>query len=307
MVVFDKDIVKDPVDELDSVYIPNEEREGPLFEVLNRLLAEDKGKSYHNTNPKQGHLSSADGCSRRNYLKYIHKLDDDLEVPDNDRNTNWTFTHGDLIHEFIQNMLVESLGSEHVTTEESVSFDIGDEFFIYGHADIVIRGLDDVDKINDLIPSSERYKDHDVKGFPDPFVVDIKTKSEFTYYSYGDDGHVRSIPKESNIKQLNGYMGILGAEYGCLLYYSKRNDNLEEYWIRFDEELFEETQDQIKTVLNAVNTGTPAPRDPDGEYMCKKFCKWYKEGKCPGVDGIDPHDNWDEDSQDFEYDNPEWA
>ena len=307
MVNFDKDIVKDPVQDMDRVFIPNEEREGPLHTVLQKLMREEKGQSYHNTDPKRGHLSSSDGCGRRSYLNYVHKLDDDLEVPPNDDNANWTFTHGDLIHEFIQEMLVEALGEEHVTVEETVSFDMGDEYYIYGHADLVIRGLDSASELNEALPEGVSIDTDDVKGFPDPFVIDIKTKSEFTYYSYDDNGHARSIPKESNIMQLNGYMGILGAQHGCLLYYSKRNDHLEEYWIDFNQELFEQAQDNLQTVLDAVNTGTPAPKTPDGEYMCKKFCKWYDQGKCPGVDGVEPHENWDGDGEQYEYDDPEWA
>jgi hypothetical protein len=154
--------------------------------------------------------------------------------------------------------------------------------------------------ITDNMP--ERFK-----GFPDPFVIDIKTKSEFTYYNRGKRGHCRTVPSEKNIMQLNGYMGALGADLGCLLYYSKRNDHLEEYWVEFDQELFEEAQNNITLVLDSVNTGTPAPKDPDGEYMCEKFCKWYKQGKCPGVDGVAAPPNYDESNNDMEYDNPEWA
>jgi hypothetical protein len=276
MVVFDKDIVEDPLDDLDKVHAPNESREGPVHSVLSELMAHEQGGSYHNTDPKRGHLSSSDGCGRRNYLNYVHKLDDDLDVPPNDNETNWTFSHGDVIHELIQDMLVENLGKKHVGVEETVSYDINDDYYIYGHADLVIRGLDSVEELNSALPSGIEFEPTEIKGFPDPFVIDIKTKSEFKYYNYGKKGHARTVPKDSNLMQLNGYMGILGAEYGCLLYYSKRNDYIEEY-------------------------------TPDGDYMCKKFCKWYKQGKCPGMEGVNPHENWEGDDEAFVYDHPEWA
>jgi hypothetical protein len=307
MVRFDKDIVEDPLDDLDSVHAPNESREGPVHTLLSRLMSEEQGGSYHNTDPKRGHLSASDSCQRKNYLNYVHKLDDNLDVPPNDNETNWTFSHGDAIHELIQDMLVEYLGKGHVTKEETVSYDINEDYYIYGHADLVLRGLDSVVELNNALPVDVAFDPDETKGFPDPFVIDIKTKSEFKYYNYGKNGHARTVPKESNLMQLNGYMGILGAQYGCLLYYSKRNDYIEEYWVEFDEELFEKAKENIELVLNSVNTGTPAPRNPDGEYMCEKFCKWYKQGKCPGMEGVDPHENWDGDDEAFVYDHPEWA
>lgn len=307
MVEFDKDIVEDPVEDIDGIKAPNESREGPVVGLLNSLMQKQKGGSYHNTDPTRGHLSSSDGCQRRNYLNYVHKLDDDLEVPANDDNTNWTFSHGDAVHELIQDMLVEELGKKHVSIEETISVDLNGEYYIYGHADIVIRGLDDSHQVNDALPDGVDLLPDGFKGFPDPFVIDIKTKSEFTYYNYGKSGHARTVPKQNNMMQLNGYMGAIGASFGALLYYSKRNDHIEEYWMDFDSSLFEEAKDNITIVLDAVNTGEPAPRTPDGEYMCEKFCKWYKQGKCPGMEGVDPHDNWDGEDDAFVYDHPDWA
>jgi len=306
MTKFDKDIVGDPVEELDMVSIPNDEREGPLVGLLNSLMAQEKGGSYHNQDPERAHPSSAGSCERKTYLKYVHKLDDDLEVPDNDENTNWTFSHGDVIHELIQDLIVKKLGEKHVSVEESVSYDITDEYYVYGHADLVIRGLEDPSELRDVFSSDVNLVPEDFKGFPSPFIVDIKTKSEFTYYNRGKGGHVRSIPKEDNLEQLNTYMGIVGADIGCLLYYSKRNDHLEEYWVEFDEEMFQNTIEFHETLLDSVNTGTPPAKNPDGSYMCEKFCKWYKNGSCPGVDDVEPHENWDADN-DHEYDEPPWA
>lgn len=308
MVIFeDKDIVEDPLDELQGVHTPNDEREGPVVQMLHALMRKRSGGSYHNTDANRGHLSSSDGCKRRSYLNYIHKLDDELEVPPNDMNSEWTFKHGDAVHELIQELLIEELGHEHVSIEETVSYDLGDDYYIYGHADIVIRDLDDPQPVRDALPGDIDLLPDDFKGFPDPFVIDIKTKSEFTYYNYGKGGHARTVPKEGNLMQLNGYMGILDATFGCLLYYSKRNDHLEEYWVEFDEDLFMQAQRNIGVVLDAVNTGEPAPRDADGAYMCEKFCKWYKQGKCPGIDEAETPDNYDGDDSTICYDDPDWG
>ena len=307
MVIFkDKDIVEDPAEDIEIVHKPNDAREGPVHTLLTKLMDEKSGGSYHNTDPNRGHLSSSDGCKRRSYLNYIHKLDEDLDVPPNDNNTNWTFKHGDVIHELIQELLVENLGDEHVTNEETVDYDLGDQKYIYGHADIVIRGLDDVDMVNRALPENIALSPKDLSGFPDPFVIDIKTTSEFTYYNRGKKGHARSTPKESHLMQLNGYMGIIGAEFGCLLYYSKRNDHIEEIWVQFDQELFEDAIRNIEIVLDSVETGTPAPKDPDGAYMCERFCKWYDTGKCPGAEIADDNPNFEGDDTEFEYEDPEW-
>lgn len=306
MVLFDKYIVEDPVDGMGSVHKPNEEREGPAVGLLNSLHQSKQGSSYHNQDPNRGHPSGSDGCKRKSYLKYIHKLDDDKEVPPNEPNTNWTFTHGDLIHEYIQEMLIESLGQAHVENEKTVTSDINDDYYVYGHADIALTGLSDADYVRSLLPDGFDFLPETFSGFPDPFIIDIKTKSEFTYYDYANSGHARTTPAEKNVKQLNLYMGILGAKYGCLLYYSKRNDHLEEYWVEFSQELFDEAIQDITTVLDAVNTGTPPERDPDGSYMCEKFCEWYEQGKCPGMDGVEPHENWNGQATEVEYENPEW-
>lgn len=285
MVIFDKDIVEDPVESLDNVHIPNERREGPIVHSLNDWLLDDKGGSYHQQDPKAGHWSSATGCKRKNYLNYVHKLDEDLDVPPNTPESEWTFTHGDVIHELIQDMFLERLGKEHVTIEEWVNESINEEFEIKGHADIVIRDHED---------------------FPNPFVIDIKTKAEFTYYNYGKGGHVRSTPAEKNIMQLNGYMNHIGARFGALLYYSKRNDHLEEYWIERDEELFDEGISEIVELLEHVQSGEPAPRDANEYLCCNDYCKYYREGLCPGVDGVEPPDNLKVDDTDFTYPEEHW-
>lgn len=303
----DKEIVKDPLDNLDGVHTPNIEREGPIVKTLHTLRQALSDSSYHNTDPTRGHLSTSDGCSRRSYLNYIHKLDPDLDVPPNDPSTNWTFTHGDLVHEEIQDMFLQTFGKKHVSVEETVKYVLDDNFDIYGHADIVLRGLDDPDTVYDHLPQGWDLIPESFNGFPDPFVIDIKTTAEFTYYSYPDSGHARSVPKENNLMQLNGYMGILDAQFGALLYYSKRNDHIEEYWIDFNPELFEQAKENIMLVLESVNKGEPAPRDADGAYMCEKFCKWYKQGLCPGIDEVNAPDNYDPEKADKSYEDPEWA
>jgi hypothetical protein len=218
-------------------------------------------------------------------LNYVFKQDEDLEKPDVDENTKRVFTHGDLIHLWIQGIFVEELGEEFVTIEEQIDDELEGEFGTAGHVDIVIR-------------------DH--PNFPDPFVVDIKTKSEFTYYNYGKSGHVRNIPSENNLRQLMGYMYHVGAEYGALIYYSKRNDFLEEYWTEFDDELFEEGKDNIIEVLEHVNEGIVP--EPDAEpYKCNPdYCVYKREGLCPGVKESDHHDPSDDCLDDFEYEEPGW-
>jgi len=285
MVVFDKDIVEDPVDSLENVHIPNDAREGPIVKLFNEALLDFKGESYHQKDPRAGHWSSATGCKRRSYLNYVHKLDDDLEPLENGMNSEWTFTHGDLIHEFLQARITDKLGEEHVTIEERIDDPIDDEFKIVGHADIVIRGHPD---------------------FPDPFVIDIKTKSEFKYYNYGKGGHVRTTPSEDNIMQLNGYMTHLGADYGALLYYSKRNDHLEEYWVEQDRNLFEEGISEIVELLEHVHEGTPAPRDAKPYLCCDDYCPYFREGLCQGADEADTPDNLKVDDDEFSYEEGQW-
>lgn len=300
MVVFDKEIVDDPLDEIDFVKAPNEEREGPLVEVINEAMSEhpnvdeyvalasehDKPGSYHYADTKRGHWSQSSGCTTQAYLNYVHKQDSSLEKPDTDVDSKMTFTHGDLVHWWLQGLFLDSLGEEFVTIEEQIDEELEGEYGTAGHVDIVIRNH----------PS-----------FPDPFVIDIKTKSEFTYYNYGKGGKVRTIPSKKNLKQMMGYMHHIGADHGALLYYSKRNDLVEEYWSDFDEQTFEEGKSKILNVLNHVNTGEVP--EPDAEsYLCNPdYCVYKREGICPGVKESDHHDPSDDRLDEFERENPEWA
>ena len=87
-------------------------------------------------------------------------------------------------------MYLDIYGSKKVSIEETIEIDITDEYSIYGHADIVIRGVD---------------------AYPDPFCIDIMTKSDFTYYNRGKGGYALTIPSRKNVMQLNGYLNAVGA------------------------------------------------------------------------------------------------
>lgn len=300
MVNFNKDIVEDPLDELEFVKTPNQEREGPLSEVvsdgLNSKTREhefvevasnhDKPGSYHYDDTKRGHWSQSSGCTTRGYLNYVHKQDDELEKPETDESTKRVFTHGDLIHLWIQGIFIEELGEEFVTVEEQIDEQLEGEYGTAGHVDIVIRNH---------------------PNFPDPFVVDIKTKSEFTYYNYGEGGHARTIPSEKHLRQIMGYMHHVGAEFGSLLYYSKRNDHVEEYWTSFNDEMFEEGKENIINVLEHVNQGEVP--EPDAEpYQCNpEYCVYKREGICSGVPESDHYDPDDDELDEYEYEEPEWG
>jgi len=300
MTEFDKEIVNDPLDELEWVKTPNSHREGPIAEVVNdgatsknrehefveKAAEYDKPGSYHYTDTKRGHWSQSSGCTTRSYLNYVFKQNSDLDKPESDEKTMRTFTHGDLIHLWIQGIFLEELGEEFVTVEEQIDEELEGDYGTAGHVDIVVRNH---------------------PNFPDPFVIDIKTKAEFTYYSYGDGGHVRSIPAEKNLRQLMGYMHHIGAEYGALLYYSKRNDHIEEYWATFNEEEFEEGKSNILNVLEHVNTGEVPERDAES-YMCNpEYCVYKREGICPGVPESDHYDPDDNKLDQFEYEDPDWS
>lgn len=300
MVKLDKDIVEDPLDELDFVKAPNEEREGPLVDVVTEGLnsrtrehefiteaaKHDKPGSYHYADTRRGHWSASSGCSTRTYLNYVHKQDDELDKPKTDDSSKVTFTHGDLIHLWIQGIFLEQLGEEFVTIEENIDEELEGEYGTAGHVDIVIRNH---------------------PNFPDPFVVDIKTKSEFSYYNYGKSGHARTVPSKDNLRQIAGYMHHVGAEFGALLYFSKRNDHIEEYWCSFNNDLFEEGKRNIINILDHVNAGK-VPEPDSKPYMCNpEYCVYKREGLCPGVEDSDHHNPEHDRLDEFEYDKPPWA
>ena len=268
------ELVEDPVrDELGYVQTPDGDRRGPISEALDDVLKEENQSSYHQQDPKVGHMSASSGCSRKNYLNYIHKMRDELEPVPNKPSTLWVFTHGDMIHEKMQDMFKSKYGRDHVTAEESIEVSITDEYSIYGHADLVFRGLDE---------------------FPDPFVVDIKTKKDFTYYNRGKGGHALTVPARSNIMQLNGYLKALGAEHGGLLYYSKKEDEMQEYWFSFQQHLWEEAKNNIIDVLDAVNGDHAAEKDASDYLCCDEYCKYHREGLCSGVKSDNPKCSEDE-------------
>lgn len=258
------DLVEDPIkDELSFVEAPEPNRKGPIVNDLNTEIENRDDTSYHQQDPTVGHMSASAGCSRKNYLNYIHKIDDDLEPKDNNTQSLWVFSHGDLIHEHIQDMFVDRLGEDHVSVEESIEIELTDEYSIYGHADLVIRGVD---------------------KYPDPFVIDIKTKKDFTYYNRGKGGHALTIPARKNVVQLNGYLKAVGAEHGGLLYYSKKEDVMQEYWFSFQHDIWEEARDNILNVLRSVNQREAPKKDAKPFLCCDDYCKYYREGLCSGVE-----------------------
>lgn len=262
------DLVEDPInDELDFVKAPSGDRTGPIVDDLNEQIQIDDGESYHQQDPTVGHMSASAGCSRKNYLNYIHKLRDDLEPIQNEPSTLWVFQHGDLIHEHIQDMYMRMYGEKHVSVEESIEIELVDEFSIYGHADLVIRG---------------------VNKYPDPFVIDIKTKKDFTYYNKGKGGYALTVPTKKNVMQLNGYLHAVGAKHGALLYYSKKEDDMQEYWFSFQEDLWNEAKNNILHVLKSVKENEPAEKDASPYLCCDEYCKYYREGLCSGVDSDNP-------------------
>jgi len=261
-------LVEDPIkEELDFVKTPSEDRTGPIIEQLNHQIVEEENDSYHQQDPTVGHMSASSGCSRKNYLSYMHKMRDDLVPISESADSLWTFAHGDLLHEHIQSMFIDMLGKEHVNIEESISIEITDEYSIYGHADIVVRGVD---------------------SLPDPFVIDIKTKSDFTYYNRGKGGHALTVPSRKNVMQLNGYLKAINARHGALLYYSKKKDTMQEYWFSFQQDLWEKAKNNIIYVLDAVNNEKAPEKDADSYLCCDEYCKYYREGLCGGVDNDNP-------------------
>lgn len=261
-------LVEDPIkDELEFVETPSDNRKGPIANDLDDKIKSDNTSSYHQQDPTVGHMSASAGCSRKNYLSYIHKLRDNLEPIPEDSSSLWVFEHGDLIHEKIQEMFKDKYGSDHISVEESIEIELTDQYSIYGHADLVIRGLD-------------RY--------PDPFVIDIKTKKDFTYYNRGKNGHALTVPARKNVMQLNGYLKAIGANHGGLLYYSKKEDEMQEYWFSFQEDLWEEAKSNILNVLKSVNNEEAPEKDASPYICCDDYCKYYREGLCSGVDGDNP-------------------
>lgn len=257
-------LVEDPInDKLEFVKAPGDDRKGPIVDDLNKQIQDDDGESYHQQDPSVGHMSASGGCSRKNYLNYIHKLRDGLEPIPEQPETLWVFKHGDLLHEQIQDMFTRKYGTNHVSVEESIEIELTNEYSIYGHADLIIRGLD---------------------KYPDPFVIDIKTKKDFTYYNRGKGGHALTVPSRKNVMQLNGYLKASDANHGALLYYSKKEDKMQEYWFSFQQHLWNEARDNILHVLRSVNEGEHPKKDASSYLCCDDYCKYYREGLCAGVE-----------------------
>ena len=63
---------------------------------------------------------------------------------------------------------------------------------------------------------------------------------------------------------------------------------MQEYWFSFNQSLWEEARQNIINVLDSVNKDTHPEKDADSYLCCDDYCKYYREGKCAGVDNDNP-------------------
>ena len=144
------------------------------------------------------------------------------------------FDMGHALHDMLQEKLEKEFG-----TFESEVFISNDDLKIVGHCDGVFRDQD--------------------------WVLEIKTVGESVFKSL-----VR--PKKEHIYQVHCYMFCEDIPRTQLLYVARATGQMRLFKIEFDNDIFQEIVDVIKTVEEFVEAGEAPPKEPN-KWVCRT-CKF---------------------------------
>lgn len=167
------------------------------------------------------------------------------EKDDLSANDNLTFTQGSEIHKKMMRAMIESRDVEVITSEA----DITGSDLLHGRVDCIFSFRGD-DKMN---------------------IVDFKTASNSSF---------NYIPKRKHEIQVNAYQKFFDIDQGWLLYYNKESQNLEEYYVKRDDERVETNLERLREVKEMYVEGEKPP-EPNRDKWTHNYCKYCKfKGTC---------------------------
>ncbi len=188
--------------------------------------------------------SEAGMCMRRVYYSYM--------IPKSeDRHSLRIFALGNNIHSFLADALKTAGDFSVVNEEVPVRINYSDEettFSIYGRMD-------------DFIVTQEGKK----------IIIEAKSVS--------DINRVES-PDEKHLMQINLYLKAEAADYGMLVYIDKKNMDIRQFRVDFNEELYNKTVQRIKDLDLHLKTGKLPPAEyyfNDQKVWECKYCPYRNE------------------------------
>ena len=206
--------------------------------LATQMESQEEDGSHRELNPDVFHPSQV---GYHPWLLYVNKLG--LE---DKSHLAGTFKMGDLIHEYVQDALIEQDEVDVGAIEQEVQF-TEDGLTFTGHADIVARS-----------PIS--------KTGQEVVVYDIKSRANWYHFDPPCDRH---------LDQLHTYMRGLDAQYGQIVYVSKKDMEIRTYpedgLFEFDNTRWRAIKERCQLVRNAIISNgfatsvTEIPFDPPEE------------------------------------------
>lgn len=110
-----------------------------------------------------------------------------------------------------------------------------------------------------------------------PYLVEIKSMNKDKFKDLG------AKPWPDHQRQVNIYMGLSGVNAAIVLVECKDNQDLREYFVRFDRDMWDATQKAASQVLDVTAKGELPPQITEKQGCELKRCKFYDICKGPNA------------------------
>lgn len=201
-------------------------------------------------------------CPRKLFYEFSDEEPEELDI-----DTLKNFAVGDVLHEWIQEILVNEKKAEIIEDETIHYNDNGHPLKIKDEKNQII--------IKDPVEIHGRM-DVQIKEKGEPYIVEIKTIKAGQFF------YLKGGPKPGHKLQIQLYMHDKGVKKGILFYINKDTGAFKEFLIEYDKEYVEKALKKFEEVKQMIDSGKIPERPyPIGDWhhnYCpyKKIC-WAKK------------------------------
>ena len=207
--------------------------------IIDQHLA---NKPKHTKHPHTYYPSSVSNCLRKQY--YTMK-----DPQEHEPKTLRVFEAGNLIHDWITKVLVESPDVELKAEERSFTLTIPDsEAVIHGRLDNMIR----------------------LKGDEDDVIIDVKSTKTLDF--------ITDQPNQDHVNQVMLYLKAFRVQRGAILYVEKNTLATRTHEFQYDPEAYNKLIDRVKRLDQLIQEDQLPGKntDPAQKWKCR-FCPYTKK------------------------------
>lgn len=205
---------------------------------LREAIKEDLSREPHERRDHVFYASEAGYCPRKIFYSFMNKKPS--------TGASGTFKIGDLLHEFIQDVMGKSSKISYKKVEAERTIMIWTpEFNISGKIDV-----------------------YGIKEDGSRDVYELKSRSPVYWDKF-------TKPYDTHIAQLQMYLLAERVDYGHLIYMNKNNLDLKIFKVDRDEKLINDILLKFKKVQESIDKGVP-PKDKGSSWECR-YCPYTEE------------------------------